>query len=57
MNVKGEKMLLTKLIKLWSQGEETVRVLALLCIVRAVRNNAELQERAIKAVSTIFSNV
>jgi len=50
MNVKGEKMLLTKLIKLWSQGEETVRVLALLCIVRAVRNNAELQERAIKAM-------
>jgi len=54
MNVKGEKVLLNKTIKLWSEGQDTVRVLALLCIIKLARNSGDLQERAIKQMFTAY---
>ena len=44
---KGGKQLLGKMISCWCQGEETVRILALMCIVRIVRGTP-LLEAAIK---------
>jgi len=44
---KGEKLLLSRLIFCWCQGEETVRIIALMCIVRMVRGS-NLLETAVK---------
>eukprot|EP00088_Acartia_fossae_P026476 TRINITY_DN2730_c0_g1_i13.p1 TRINITY_DN2730_c0_g1~~TRINITY_DN2730_c0_g1_i13.p1 ORF type:complete len:901 (-),score=322.19 TRINITY_DN2730_c0_g1_i13:247-2805(-) len=46
---KGEKQLLAKMVKCWSTGEETVRVIALMCIIRIARNSTNnLLEPAVK---------
>jgi len=44
---KGSKLILSRLISTWCQGEETVRILAFMCVVRLVRNNP-LFETAVK---------
>lgn len=44
---KGEKQLLNRMILCWCQGEETIRILALMCIVRIVRGS-NLLETAVK---------
>ena len=35
---KGSKQLLSRLVSIWSRGEETPRILAFMCIVKLVRN-------------------
>lgn len=44
---KGAKQVLGRLVSYWCQGEETVRILAFMCIVKLVRNTP-LLETALK---------
>merc|ERR1719509_256873 len=44
---KGAKQVLARLVSYWCQGEETVRILAFMCIVKLVRNTP-LLENALK---------
>jgi len=44
---KGAKKVLTRLVSSWCQGEETVRILSFMCVVRLVRNTPML-ETAVK---------
>lgn len=46
---KGSKQLLSRLVSIWSRGEETPRILAFMCIVKLVRGR-DLLEPCIKAM-------
>jgi len=48
---KGAKLLLNRLIIIWSRGRETARILAFMCLVKLVRGNQPtLLEPAVKAM-------
>jgi len=48
---KGGKLLMTRLISIWSRGGETARILAFMCLVKLVRGNqSTLLEPAVKAM-------
>ena len=47
---KGAKLLLSRLINIWSTGSETPRILAFMCLVKMTRSSSNLLEPCVKAM-------
>ena len=47
---KGAKLLLARLVNIWSTGSETPRILAFMCLVKLTRSSANLLEPCVKAM-------
>jgi len=47
---KGAKLLMTRLINIWSTGSETPRILAFMCLVKLTRSSSNLLEPCVKAM-------